>query len=269
MRYLFVFSVLLFFTTQVSAEVSAFGAGDLKSDNPYGLSESEKVIYSNKKAVIKNGKKIKALNLKIEQLSESIEGLRSVVDSLNDKVGQTGQKVSLLSQKKGLADEVENLKAKIKEQDAKYDKLALALQKLSDIIDDTNSKKHSSKHKVSKPQSLSNSDLLKKAIKTFRNGQYEKAFDMFQTLDIKNFKRATANFYLGECSYYLKKYEDAIVYFKKSAGLYDKATYMPTLMLHTALSFKKTGDIQNASRFLNAVIENYPNTKQAEIAKKN
>ncbi len=262
---------LLFFTCGY-AEVSAFGAGDLKSDNPYGLSEREKVIYSNKKATIENGRKIKALDLKIERLSESIEGLRSVVDSLNDKVGQTGQKINLLTQKKDSEDELRELRAKIEEQNAKYDNLALALKKLTLMIDDMNDQKrstHTTAPKSIKSKKLANAQLLKKAIKTFRNKQYKKAFDMFETLDIKNYKRATANFYLGECSYYMKKYEDAIIYFKKSADLYDKASYMPTLMLHTALSFKKSGDSENATRFLNAVIENYPGTSQAKIAKKN
>ncbi len=272
MKNTFIVLFLLFSVIDIFAEVSAFGAGDLKSKNPYGLSESEKVIYSNKKATIENNKKIKALNLKIEQLSESIEGLRSVVDSLNDKVGQTGQKVSLLTQKRSSDDEIESLKAKVEEQNEKYNNLALALKKLTLMIDELSSQKQRSKKSASKSTkhtSISNAQLLKKAIRTFRNKQYKKAFDMFETLDIKNYKRATANFYMGECAYYLKKYEDAIIYFKKSAGLYDKASYMPTLMLHTALSFKKSGDSENAERFLNAVIDTYPGTSQAKIAKKN
>jgi len=45
-------TLLTIFTfTLYGAETSAFGAGNLDSDNPYGLSESEKIIFQNKKQI--------------------------------------------------------------------------------------------------------------------------------------------------------------------------------------------------------------------------
>jgi TolA-binding protein len=49
---------------------------------------------------------------------------------------------------------------------------------------------------------------------------------------------------------------------------YKKASYMPTLMLHTAVAMKKTGDTKNANMFFNALIQKYPNSKEAKSAKK-
>ena len=43
--------IVLFFMTTCMAETSAFGAGVIDSDNPYGLSESEKIIFENKKKI--------------------------------------------------------------------------------------------------------------------------------------------------------------------------------------------------------------------------
>ena len=37
--------LLLLLLGSAEAEVSVFGAGDMKSSNPYGLSESEKVVF--------------------------------------------------------------------------------------------------------------------------------------------------------------------------------------------------------------------------------
>jgi TolA-binding protein len=284
MRYLFL-ALLLF--SYGWAEVSVFGAGDLKSSNPYGLSESEKVIYANKKATLQNQKEIRSLKLKIEQLNESLEGLRSVVDSLSEKIGQTGQKLyELDSQKKSAdQDEVAVLKQELAEQKAQNEKIVTALKKLTVMIDKINAdyvsrqELNSVKKKVTKRSSVkaepkakkqkSNKTLLNEAIKAYRSKKYDAAIDIFETLDQKNYKRATSNYYLGEIAYYQKRYSDAIVYFKKSASLYDKASYMPTLLLHTALSFKKLGETENARLFFEAITETYPDTPQAKIAHKN
>ena len=278
---------LVLCSTLLHAEVSVFGAGDLKSKNPYGLSESEKVIFANKKATLQNAKEIRALKLKIEDMSESIEGLRSVVESLSEKIGQTGQKLHEVETRKSGADENEvvSLKAELAAQKTQNEKILKALKKLTGMIDSINadyvsrSELESVKKKLSKRSSIkkksashtakSNKQLLKEAIKLYRAKKYTEAADIFETLDAKNYKRATSNYYLGEIAYYQKAYSDAIVYYKKSASLYDKASYMPTLLLHTAFSFQKLGDEQNAQRFFEAIMATYPGTPQAEMAKKN
>jgi len=66
---------------------------------------------------------------------------------------------------------------------------------------------------------------------------------------------AASNYYLGEIAYYTKNYQDAYFYFKKSAGLYDKASYIDTLLLHTAISLEKTGDKAQAKIFYQTVID--------------
>ncbi len=270
------------------AEVSVFGAGDLKSENPYGLNESEKVIFANKKATLQNAKEIRALKLKIEQLNESFEGLRSVVDSLSEKVGETGQKLYALKSREASAgkDEVALLREELAEQRAQNEKIVKALKKLTRMIDTINAdyvSRHdldTLKKKVNKrspvkaaersaaPQK-SNKALLRDAIKLYRAKKYAKASEIFEKLAERNYKRATSNYYLGEISYYQKAYSDAIVYYKKSASLYDKASYMPTLLLHTALSFKKLGEMENAQRFFEAIIATYPQSAQAKIAQEN
>jgi TolA-binding protein len=271
-------------STTLFAEVSAFGAGDLKSDNPYGLSESEKVVFSNKKSTLENRRAIKALKMQVRDLQESLEGLRSVVSSLSEKMGETGAKLHQLDQQPKGADasEIAELKAELEAQKMKNEKIMQTLRKLTVMIDNINSdyvprselknlkKKVTSKRSsVKKEKTKSSKAMLAEAIKAYRAKEYEKAKALFETLDARNYKRATSNYYLGELSYYQKRYPDAIVYYKKSASLYDKASYMPTLLLHTGLSFKKMGEKENATRFFEAVVENYPDTPQAKIARKN
>lgn len=69
--------------------------------------------------------------------------------------------------------------------------------------------------------------------------------------------------------YYRDKYEKAINYFKKSAVLYDKASWMPKLLLHSAISFEKVKDFDNATKFYGTLIDVYPSSEEAKIATKN
>jgi TolA-binding protein len=50
--------------------------------------------------------------------------------------------------------------------------------------------------------------------------------------------------------------------------LNDEANYVPKLLLHSAISFEKLGDNENASNFYSTIIDVYDNTQEAKIAKK-
>jgi TolA-binding protein len=140
------------------------------------------------------------------------------------------------------------------------------LQKLAAMIDDINEnyvskeemqkalgKKNMSKKSVSKKstgktsvkkekdsfQGKSNAKLYSEGVRLFVKKRYSEAHKRFSITDTKGYKPAASNYYLGEIAYYTKKYEDAIFYFKKSAGIYDQASYIDTLLLHTAVSLEK------------------------------
>jgi len=272
------FILFIFFTISLNAaETSAFGAGSLDSDNPYGLSESEKIIFENKK-------QIRYQEQKISELVEQMEGMRSVVDSISSKLGKTRQRISEIDkQSVDIAEsELEKIKNDITElkkiQSENYEKINSVLLKLSTMIDKIDSdyvthselKSSGIKKKSNKPKKmskLSNAQKLKDAVALYRKNYYTKAFPIFMELSEKSYKPATTNYYLGEISYYKKRYADAIVYYKKSVGYYDKASYMPTLLLHTGISFDKLNDSENRDKFLHALISSYPNSSEAKIAK--
>ncbi|PLY04582.1 MAG: hypothetical protein C0625_16050 [Arcobacter sp.] len=111
--------------------------------------------------------------------------------------------------------------------------------------------------------------MMDEAIRLFKKDYFTKAIPMFEELIAANYKPATNNYYLGEIWYHRKKYSDAITYFKTSAMLYDKASYMPKLLLHSAISFEKTKDFSNAANFYSSLIDIYPNSKEAKTATKN
>ena len=48
----------------------------------------------------------------------------------------------------------------------------------------------------------------------------------------------------------------------------DQALYLSKLLLHTAISSKKTKDLDNARLFYDTVIKLYPDSNESKIAKK-
>ncbi|OQX74588.1 MAG: hypothetical protein B6D59_01980 [Campylobacteraceae bacterium 4484_4] len=273
----FFVALFLLVTLGNAEEPSAFGGGLSQGANPYGLNETEKLIIENKRTSLSNKRQIKSLKLEIENLKEQLEGLRSVVEGMGQKIGKTDKKIADLQQKKpesstdtvSLQEQIDALK---KQQQQQYEKIEKVLQKLGAMIDDLAAKKSalSSKpvKKKRKTAKKTNAQLLKEAIAKYRAKKYDEAFKLFDTLQKAEYKPAQATYYMGEISYYQKHYTDAIFYFKKSVEYYDKASYMPTLLLHTAISFEKIKDQENARRFFNALIDSYPETKQAAMAKK-
>ncbi len=279
-KYLILFS-LLFVVNSLYAEPSAFNAGVIDSDNPYGLSESERMLVENRKRSLANQKLLRRQNLLIEQLQEKVEGLSSVVDSLSSKLGRTGQMLNELDSKdqSGFDEEIKNLQEqldKLKEENSRfYKKIDSSLKKLTTVISDepspkaNSSKKQTpSKSKVSAPKPVQKSELLQTALQAYHSKNYKKAERIFTKLAEKSYKPAKTNFYLGEIAYQSKQYDDAIAFYKTSVGYYDKASYMPKLLLHTALSFKNLGEDDSAEQFFETLIDSYPNSPEANIARK-
>lgn len=111
--------------------------------------------------------------------------------------------------------------------------------------------------------------LLSDAKKDYDAKNYTSAIPKYEKLVELNYKPAESNFYLGQMWYIRKKYDVAISHFKKSAILNDKAAYMPTLLLHSAISFENTKDKDNAKSFYSTLIDLYPSSNEAKVAKQN
>ncbi len=121
---------------------------------------------------------------------------------------------------------------------------------------------------ISKTSPKPLSKYYSEGVRSFVKRRYDEAKNDFLITAEKGYKSAASNYYLGEIAYYTKHYDDAIFYYKKSAGLYDRASYMDVLLLHTAISLDKKGRKKQAKLFYESVINDYPGTKAAEIAQK-
>jgi TolA-binding protein len=272
-------------------EPSAYGAGNLDSDNPYGLTSSEKYILKNRDKVQNLEQGVGSVKMQLSRINENYEGLRSVVEAFGSKISKVDQKIRTLEEGStqkdesiaALQEELIGLKTYMNEtrtlQDANQEKIKVVLAELSSLIDSINnnyvSKESFSKleeelvalkaaKKVSNISTKSGATLLKEGTALFKKKSYNEAKLRFSQLIAKNYKPARSNFYMGEIAYFQKSYTKAITHYKKSISLYDKADYIPTLLYHTGISFSKLKKNSEAKQFFDALKQGYPDSKEAK-----
>ncbi|MBA1438135.1 MAG: tetratricopeptide repeat protein [Epsilonproteobacteria bacterium] len=279
-----------------SAEPSAFGAGNLSSSNPYGLTPDEKLLLETKQKLKKVDISTKTHASQLDSLRERIDGLQDIVEALSRKSHNNKiklQELQSVEMQKGESEvEYQKRVANLVEENAQ--KITLLENNISSIskevefisknyvskeeynrlVDEINNfKALISKELVAKKTNLSGKKRSSAAIynsakRNFNKKYYTKAINEYKELISRNYKPAYSHYMIGEMWFKRKDYGKAIIYFKKSSQLYSKAKYMPTLMLHTAISMDKTGDKTNAKAFAKALILKYPNSKEAKEARK-
>lgn len=263
----------------LSAEVSAFDAGNINSANPYGLTDSEKTALNNRRSV-------QNIEENINSVSEQLQGLQSLIESVNLRLNKLEQRISDVELKvNGDTDSsgtnLTSLKAYVDEtrdiQEKNYKNITATLNKLGALIDKKSSDSNNQKEKT-KPEPTSsndtnsdfskkaNKDVMSDAISLFNAGKTSEAAEQFEYLVKKGHKPAASNFYLGEIAYKQKAYSTAIQYYQKSIQSNDKADYTAKLLYHTAISFDKIGDTQSANRFYKALKAGYPDSSEAKAA---
>jgi len=290
--------VVVVFVSSLSfaAEPSAFGAGDLSAANPYGLTPNEKVILQTKDTLKKVAINTKSQANELDSLRERIDGIQSIVENLSIKSHNNKINLQKLKEENQVninnihefqsrlgeeihanTQEIEKLKAMILELSEVVDKINAAYvtkDEFNTLVKDVNSfktlvaKEMKSKRSSVKSSKISSAALYNQAKAYFDKKYYTKAIQDYKELIKRKYKPAYAHYMIGEMNFKRKNYAEAISYFKKSASLYDKASYMPKLMLHTAIAMDKTGDKKHAKAFYNALVAKYPQSKEAKEAKK-
>ncbi|HID97583.1 MAG TPA: tol-pal system protein YbgF [Thermodesulfobacteriaceae bacterium] len=112
---------------------------------------------------------------------------------------------------------------------------------------------------------------------------YQQALDLIKARKYKQAKKVlrayidrhpsgdrlpNAYFWLGECEYNLKHYEEAILEYLKVIDKFPKSNKVPDAMLKQGLAFIKLGDNVSAEIILQKIVDKYPKSFQARVAKK-
>jgi len=261
---------ILTFTLPVVIFSSSFGSS---TDGGIELSESEKFIFENRKNIKSSKKDLTRIKLKVNSLEDSVDGLKSVVESINDKISKDIQTKSQESSVDSI--ELKKLKKTIEENETankkRFKELEKSIAKLIKLVSSNTTLKKPIKLKkkiIKAEKKLSAKESFNRGLKKLSSKKYTNARSYFLDSSEGNYRPATSYFKIGETLYYQRKFEEAIVYYKKSVDKDDKTSFISTLMLHTGISFLKTSDKDGAKKFLEAVIGGYPESKEAVIAKK-
>jgi TolA-binding protein len=287
----------------LSAEVSVFGAGDLNSPNPYGLSQSEKKILETKQKVETVDTSVRVVKNDLQTINERLQGLESIFEGEGNKINNISLSLNNLeAQSSKNQQDVESLKTVVNQllamQEENLKNIAELKKAMTEIAKQTDiiNKNYLSRNEFEKnmqqmgsAQSVKNTSNQTQTKNTTDNPEFDKkpknelfdegkaffdkknfnqALPIFEYLVSANYKPAESNYILGQMWFVRKEYEKAISYFKTSALLHDKGYWMPQLLLNSAISFKNLKDLDNASKFFNTLIQAYPDTKEAAEAKK-
>jgi len=210
-----------------------------------------------------------SLKRQIQRQNERIDGLTTIVEGLSASLFELQQQKNSSNTS---AEESELLK-RLADQVAKIDKEYVSKSELKEILDNLGNSKPALTKPVQNKSSEEtfkdkpNADIYSEGVRLFGKRRYDESQKRFIFIEKKGYKPAASNYYLGEIAYYTKHYDDAVFYYKKSAGLYDKASYIDVLLLHTAISLENTGKKEQAKIFYKNVIENYGDRKSSKIAK--
>ena len=140
-RLLLISSFLLPLT--LCAERSAFGAGDLDSSAPYGLTKAEKKILENKE-ILKNVKGTSRQNKsRLTEVEESLAGVRSIVEGMSEGNRESRQelqalKTDMTNMKLSSTDMNEKIDGIIATNEENINQLKTVMGELSSLIDTIN-----------------------------------------------------------------------------------------------------------------------------------
>ncbi len=251
-------------------EPSVYGAGDINSAEPYGLTETEQTVLNNKNM-------LQQLLNRMNEQQRKIDGLMSIIEGQNKEIIELKERVSMAekgSQQGEDANKSYNLMLEMGQMLDKINNTYVTQDQLKEAL--AGSRPQSSNRGSSNLGSQINTtsvrgnsaDIYRKGVQLFSKRSYGAAKDHFTKALEAGYKPAASNYYLAEIAYYTFDYETAVAHYKESASLYDNASYMPVLYLHTAISLAKTGEREQANSFFEHVIATYPKTRAAAIAKK-
>ncbi len=139
-----IFSVALIGATLLYAESSVFGAGDLTSDSPYGLTSGEKLLKEKLDTLSNNDAQV---NSRISEIEQRVEGLQSTLEGINSQYAKSNSRLTQLetnfeAMENNLSTELQNLKAYVEEsrkiQDTNNKQIKKILAELSSLVDSIN-----------------------------------------------------------------------------------------------------------------------------------
>ncbi|MFH2064046.1 MAG: tol-pal system protein YbgF [Pseudomonadota bacterium] len=212
-----------------------------------------------------------SLRAETRKLMEEVQILNGRIDESEFTIGQLSSKKGELEVKlQGL--EVENQKAakRIAELEH-YLGIGTSLPKNVPPA----GKKPPSDHPVNSNKDSENQEpengLYSQAKKALDDGEFESArsgFQKFITMFPTSENADNAQFWIGETYYREAWYEKAILEYEEVKKKFPKGNKIPSALLKQGMSFQQLNEKANARLILEELVNRFPNSNEADIAKK-
>lgn len=278
----------IFITASISfaaSEPSVFGAGNLNSPNPYGLTTEEKLILENKKEIESVVQKHHQQSAKVETVAERLDGMQTILEGLIQSSNEQKMALQKLQEEKNDSNTSVNLDEIAKQVSANNEnvvQMKALMEELSKLVDIINASYVTKEEfslllkqlKIAAPETkaepiakMDPKALEKKAKELFSQKKYHESKPYYEAMIQKKHKISESYFWIGEGHFHAKEYKESIYYYKESASKNEKAEYMPALLLHTGIAMEKIGDKTSARTFYHAIHAKFGNSPEAKEAK--
>jgi tol-pal system protein YbgF len=213
---------------------------------------------------------VRTLGTGIEEYKELIKKTPKEMDRLKENIAL---RTKALEDKEKIRDDKDkNLEERIKGIEERLKglegKIGQLIAKQSEIETSLRAKETSVE---GKGVSARAGDLYKDAYESYQKGDYEGARRKFEAF-LKQYPNTelsdNAQFWIGETYYGKKDYEKAILEYEKAIAKYPEGDKVAAALLKQALAFLELGDKTNGRNLLKRVMERYPRSEQADMAKK-
>jgi tol-pal system protein YbgF len=113
--------------------------------------------------------------------------------------------------------------------------------------------------------------LYDRVMEEYKHRDYEAAlagFRLFMELHGQSVLAANAQYWIGECQYRLGRYKDALTTFYNMLSYYPLSPKLAASTLKIGQAYSKLGDRDKARMMFERVIQEYPDSVEADVARK-
>jgi tol-pal system protein YbgF len=113
--------------------------------------------------------------------------------------------------------------------------------------------------------------LYDRVMEEFKHRDYEAAlagFRLFLELHGQTSLAANAQYWVGECQFRMGRYKEALKAFYNVVSYYPLSPKLPASTLKIGQTYTKLKDAEKARMMFERVVDQYPDTPEAEVARK-
>ncbi|MBN2373324.1 tol-pal system protein YbgF [bacterium] len=255
----------------------------------FGCATMQDITFANQK-ILNHAKLIEGQGEAIKQLEAKDSGhdfeLQALKKSLADiSIQLQNDREQLLTLEAKLEDYRQLIDRSLKENSRENEGIRMRLDRMDELVKSMSKRFEAvpdPRKGIPSPQGISSipsgktwedmdeETFYNLAYETFKKGEFDTAREIFSAF-LDKFPKGkfsdNATFWIGECYYRKNQYEQAILEYEKVKKNYPSGDKVPSALFKQALSFQKLNKKDEANIILKSLIQHYPESEQAEMAK--